>query len=150
MERLCRLPIMLGTKIVIRYPSCPNFTRNLGCTLHGTSVALVNVEYNAVFVFGRSYRRKRQYYARYQTASPTRMGMLQSIQARVVRYRGCPVRSEVAHTKGRGDGNPAARVRNVDPRQGALANGTPQVSPTDHWLLVPTTYRPPHVVRQGP
>ena len=28
--------------------------------------------------------------------------------------------SEVAHAKGRGDGNSAVRVRNVDPRQGAL------------------------------
>ena len=34
---------------------------------------------NAVFVSGRSYRRKRRYYARDQTAAPTRMGMLQSI-----------------------------------------------------------------------
>ena len=25
-----------------------------------------------------------------------------------------------------------------------------QVSPTDHWLPAPTTYRPPHVVRQDP
>ena len=31
----------------------------------------------------------------------------------------CPVRSEVAHAKGRGDGT-AVRVRNVDPRQVAL------------------------------
>ena len=62
------------------------------------------------------------------------MGMLQLIQAGAVRYGGCPVRSEVAHAEGRGDGNPAVRVRNVDPRQGALrgaANGTPQVSPTE-------------------
>ena len=72
------------------------------------------------FVSGRSYRRKRRYYGRDQTAGPTRMGMLQSIQAGTVRYGGCPVRSEVAHAKGRGDGNPAVRVRNVDPRQGAL------------------------------
>ena len=43
---------------------------------------------------------------------PTRMGMLKSIQAGTVRYGGCPVRSEVAHAQGRGDGNPAAvRVR---------------------------------------
>ena len=48
------------------------------------------------------------------------MGMLQSIQAGAVRYEGCPVRSEVAHAKGLGDGNPAVRVSNVDPRQGAL------------------------------
>ena len=33
------------------------------------------------------------------------MGMLQSIQAGAVRYGGCPVRPEVAHAKGRGDGN---------------------------------------------
>ena len=55
------------------------------------------------------------------------MGMIQSIQAGVVRYGGRPVRSEVAHAKGRGDGNPAVRVRNCNPRQGALrgaANGT--------------------------
>ena len=45
---------------------------------------------NAVFVSGRSYRRKRRYYARDQTAGPTRMGMLQSIQEGAVRYRGCP------------------------------------------------------------
>ena len=37
------------------------------------------------------------------------MGMLQSIQARTARYGGGPVRSEVAHAKGRGDGNPAVR-----------------------------------------
>ena len=48
------------------------------------------------------------------------MGMVQSIQAGTVRYGDCPARSEVAHAKGRGDGNPAVRVRNVDPRQGAL------------------------------
>ena len=49
------------------------------------------------------------------------MGMLQSIQAGTVRYGGCPDRSEVAHAKkGLGDGNPAVRVRNVDPRQEAL------------------------------
>ena len=48
------------------------------------------------------------------------MGMLQSIQAEAVRYRGCPVRSEAAHAKGRSNGNPAVRVRNVDPQQGAL------------------------------
>ena len=29
-------------------------------------------------------------------------------------------RSGVAHAKGRGDGNPTVRVRNMDPRQGAL------------------------------
>ena len=54
--------------------------------------------------------------------------------------------------KGRGDGNPAIRARNLDPRQGArrYANGTQQVSPTDHWLPAPTTPRPPHLVRQGP
>ena len=45
---------------------------------------------------------------------------LKSIQAGAVRYGGCPVRAEVAHAKGRGDGNPAVSVRNVDPRQGAL------------------------------
>ena len=39
------------------------------------------------------------------------MGMLQSIQAGAVRYGGCPVRSEVAHAKGRGDGNPAVPMR---------------------------------------
>ena len=55
-----------------------------------------------------------------KTAGPTRMGMLQSIQAGTVRYGGFPVRSEVAQAKGRGDGNPAVRVRNVDPRQRAL------------------------------
>ena len=43
---------------------------------------------NAVFVSGRSYRRKRRYYARDQTAGPTRMGMPQSIQAGAVRYGG--------------------------------------------------------------
>ena len=42
------------------------------------------------------------------------MGMLQSIQAGAARYGGCPVRSEVAHAKGQGDGNPAVGVRNVD------------------------------------
>ena len=52
-------------------------------------------------------------YAKNQTAGPTRMGMLQSIQSGTVRYGGCPVRSEVAHAKGRGDGNPAVRVRNA-------------------------------------
>ena len=72
------------------------------------------------FVSGRSYRRNRRYYARDLTAGPTRMGMLQPIQAGTVRYGGCPVRSEVAHAKGRGDGNPAVRVRNVNLRQGAL------------------------------
>ena len=41
------------------------------------------------FVSGRSYRRKRRYYARDQTAGPTLMGMLQSIQAGTVRYGGC-------------------------------------------------------------
>ena len=35
-------------------------------------------------------------------------------------HGGCPVRSEVAHANGRGDGNPAVRVRNVDARHGAL------------------------------
>ena len=49
-----------------------------------------------------------------------RMDMLQSIQAVVVQHGGCPVRSEVAYAKGRGDGNPAVRVRNVDPLQEAL------------------------------
>ena len=48
------------------------------------------------------------------------MGMLQSIRAGNARYGGYPVRSEVAHAKGRDDGNRAVRVRNVDPRQGAL------------------------------
>ena len=48
------------------------------------------------------------------------MGKLQSIQAGTVRYGGCPVRSELPHTKGRSDGNPAVRVSNVDPRQGEL------------------------------
>ena len=48
------------------------------------------------------------------------MGTLQSIQAGAVRYVGCLVRFEVAHANGRGDGNPAVRVRKVDPRQGAL------------------------------
>ena len=62
------------------------------------------------------YRRKHRYYARDQTAGPTRMGMLQSIQAGTVRYVGCPVCSEVAHA----DGNPAVRVRDVDPGQEAL------------------------------
>ena len=47
------------------------------------------------------------------------MGVPQLIQAGTVRYGGCPVRSEVAHAKGRGDGT-AVRVRNVDPRQVAL------------------------------
>ena len=56
----------------------------------------------------------------YQTAGPARMGMLHSVQAGAVRYGGFPARSEVAHAKGRGDGNPAVRVHNVDPRQGAL------------------------------
>ena len=69
---------------------------------------------------GGSYRRMRRYYARDQTAGPTRMGMLQSLQAGAIRYGGCPVRSEVAHDKGRGDGNPDLRVRTVDPLQGAL------------------------------
>ena len=32
------------------------------------------------------------------------MGMLQSIQTGTLRYGGCPVRSEAAHAKGRGDG----------------------------------------------
>ena len=60
------------------------------------------------------------YYARDQTAGSTRMGMLQSFLERAVRYRGCPVRSEVAHAKGRGDGNPVVRVGNVDPRHRAF------------------------------
>ena len=38
----------------------------------------------------------------------------------IVQYRGCPVHSEVAHTKGRGDGNLAVRVRSLDHRRGAL------------------------------
>ena len=44
-------------------------------------------------------------------------------------------------------------VRNMDPRQGALcsaANGTPQVSPTDHWLPMSTTHRPFFAVHQVP
>ena len=45
---------------------------------------------------------------------------LQSVQAGAVRSGGRPVHSEGAHAKGRGDGNPAVRVRNVDPRQAAL------------------------------
>ena len=53
-------------------------------------------------------------------AGPTGMGMLQSIQAGPLGYGGCLVRSEVMHAKGRVDGNPAVRVRNVDPRQVAL------------------------------
>ena len=51
------------------------------------------------FLYLRSYRRKRRYYVRDQTAGPTRMGMLQSIQAGAVRYGGCPVRSEGALAK---------------------------------------------------
>ena len=39
---------------------------------------------------------------------------------RELRYGGFPVGSEIAHANARGDGNPAIRVRNVDPRQGAL------------------------------
>ena len=68
----------------------------------------------------RSCRRKRRCCARDQTAGPTRMDMLQSIQAGAVRYGGCPVHSEGAHANGRGDGDSAVRVRNVDPRQGAV------------------------------
>ena len=63
---------------------------------------------------------QRPHYARDQTAGPTRMGMLQSVQAGDVRYGGCPVHSKDAHAKGRGDGDPAVRVCNVDPRQGAI------------------------------
>ena len=48
------------------------------------------------------------------------MGMLQSIQAGSIRYGGCPVHFEGAHAKGRGDGDPAVGVCNVDPRKGAL------------------------------
>ena len=48
------------------------------------------------------------------------MGTPQSIQAGTVLNGGCPVRCEVAHATGRGDGNHAVWVRNVDPRQGAL------------------------------
>ena len=61
--------------------------------------------YNAVFGSGRSYRRKRRYFARDQTSGPTRMGMLQSFQAGAVLYVCSLVRSDVAHAKGRGDGN---------------------------------------------
>ena len=73
--------------------------------------------------------------------------MLQSIQAGAVRYGGCPVRSEVVHAKGRGNGNPTVRVSNVDPRQGArprAANGTLRVSPTGHWL--PARQRTDHLM----
>ena len=52
--------------------------------------------------------------------SDSHLGMLQSIQARALRHGGCPVHSEIANAKGRGDGDPAVRVCNVDPRQGAL------------------------------
>ena len=65
-------------------------------------------------------RRKRRHHARKQTTGPTRKGMVQSIQAGAVRYGGCPVHSESAHAKGRGGGDPAVRVCNVDPRQEAL------------------------------
>ena len=36
------------------------------------------------------------------------------------RKRRAHIAIEVAHAKGRGDGNPVVRVRNVDPRRGAL------------------------------
>ena len=56
-----------------------------------------------------------RYFARNRTAGPTRMGMLQSIQAGGVRYDGCPVCSEVVNAISRGDRNTDVRVRNVDP-----------------------------------
>ena len=40
-----------------------------------------------------------RYYGRDQTTGPTRMRMLQSIQAGAVRHGGCPVHSESAHAK---------------------------------------------------
>ena len=48
------------------------------------------------------------------------MGMLQSIQSGALRYGGCPVHAESANAEGRSDGNPAVRVRKVNPRQGEL------------------------------
>ena len=43
-------------------------------------------------------------WARDQTPDLTRQGMLQSVQAGAVRYGGCPIHSQDAHAKGRGDG----------------------------------------------
>ena len=54
-----------------------------------------------------------------KTTGPTRMGMLQTVQAEAVQHGGFPIHSNGARAKGRGDGDPAARVCNVDPGQGA-------------------------------
>ena len=54
--------------------------------------------------------------------------MLQTVQVGAVRCGGCPAHSKGAHAKGRGDGDTAVRVCDVNPWQGALrgtANGTP-------------------------
>ena len=80
------------------------------------------------------------------------MDMLQSIQAGAARYGGCAVHSKGAHAKDRGE-DPSVRVSKVDRQQGAhnrAANGTSQVSPTDHWRSAPTTHGSPHVVRHLP
>ena len=60
-------------------------------------------------------------FARDQATDPSRMGMLQTIQAGVVRYGDRPVHSEGAHAKGRGDGDPAAQACDEDSRPGAHA-----------------------------
>ena len=83
---------------------------------------------NAVFLSGLSCQRKRRHYARDQrrhyardqTTGPTRMGMLQTVQAGAVRCGGCLVHSKGAHAKGRGDGDLAVQMCDANPRQGAL------------------------------
>ena len=76
---------------------------------------------DAVFIPGRSCRRKRRQYTRDQTTNPTRTGMLKSAQARTVRHGGCPVHSNCAHAKRLGDGYPVVRVCGVDSWPGALS-----------------------------
>ena len=46
------------------------------------------------------------------------MVKLQSIQAEAERCVGLPVHYGSVHAKGRGGGDPAVWVRNLDPRQG--------------------------------
>ena len=80
-----------------------------------------NIQTMHFLYLGRSCRRKRRGYARNQTTAPTRMGMLQTVQAGAscTTWR-VPVHSKGAPAKDRGGGDRAVRVRDLDSRPGAL------------------------------
>ena len=73
---------------------------------------------DAVFVSGRSCLRQRRNYAVYRATGLTRVSTLRTVRTGAARCGGCPDHSKSAHAKGRGDGDLAVRVCDVNSRPG--------------------------------